>query len=58
MDECEPLIEGSGFDGVAVLVTRYFGGIELGVGGLVRAYGGAAAKSLEGRATLTLNPKP
>jgi len=44
-------IEGSGFDGVAVLVTRYYGGIQLGAGGLVRAYGGAAAKSLEGRAS-------
>ncbi|WP_243369602.1 IMPACT family protein [Microvirga solisilvae] len=33
-------------DNVAVLVTRWFGGILLGSGGLVRAYGGAAAECL------------
>jgi uncharacterized YigZ family protein len=34
-------------DTVAV-VTRYFGGVLLGAGGLVRAYGGAVAAALDG----------
>lgn len=43
-------IDGQGFDQVAVLVIRWFGGIKLGAGGLVRAYGGCAAECLR-RAT-------
>lgn len=39
-------IDGSGLDGVVVVVSRWFGGIKLGAGGLVRAYGGAAAECL------------
>lgn len=39
-------IEGQGLDRVVVVVTRYFGGIKLGAGGLVRAYGGVAAECL------------
>jgi uncharacterized YigZ family protein len=39
-------IEGQGLDRVVVVVTRWFGGIKLGAGGLVRAYGGAAAECL------------
>ncbi len=39
-------IEGQGMDRVAVLVTRWFGGIKLGAGGLARAYGGTAAECL------------
>lgn len=31
----------------AVVVTRYFGGIKLGAGGLVRAYSGTAAEALD-----------
>jgi len=31
----------------AVVVTRYFGGVLLGTGGLVRAYSGAVSKGLE-----------
>jgi len=37
-------IDGQGVDGVAVVVTRWYGGIKLGAGGLVRAYGGCAAE--------------
>ncbi len=39
-------IDGQGLDQVMVVVTRWFGGIKLGAGGLVRAYGGAAAECL------------
>jgi len=39
-------IDGQHCDQVAVMVTRWFGGIKLGAGGLVRAYGGAAAECL------------
>lgn len=39
-------IEGQGFDQVAVVVTRWYGGIKLGAGGLARAYGGTAAECL------------
>ncbi len=39
-------IDGQGLDRVVVVVTRWFGGIKLGAGGLVRAYGGVAAECL------------
>jgi uncharacterized YigZ family protein len=39
-------IDNQGYDQTVVLVVRYFGGIKLGAGGLVRAYGGAAASCL------------
>src|SRR5690625_3246437 len=39
-------IEGQNCDFTAVLVIRWFGGIKLGTGGLVRAYGGVAAECL------------
>ena len=34
-------------EGTAVVVTRYFGGIKLGAGGLVRAYSGSVAGALK-----------
>ncbi|MBQ9715613.1 MAG: YigZ family protein [Clostridia bacterium] len=40
-------IKGKNLHNVAVVVTRYFGGIKLGAGGLVRAYGKAASNVLE-----------
>lgn len=40
-------IDGHALDTTAVLVTRWFGGILLGSGGLMRAYGGTAAKCLD-----------
>ncbi|GBR02332.1 IMPACT family protein [Acetobacter oeni] len=40
------VIEAQGLDRVAVVVTRWFGGIKLGAGGLARAYGGTAAECL------------
>ncbi|MGH8172793.1 MAG: IMPACT family protein [Rhodanobacteraceae bacterium] len=39
-------IDGQGLDRVVVVVARWFGGIKLGAGGLVRAYGGCAAECL------------
>lgn len=41
------VIRKKGLDNVVVVVTRYFGGILLGAGGLVRAYGKACAGGLE-----------
>ncbi|MEO6800569.1 MAG: YigZ family protein [Rhodanobacter sp.] len=39
-------IESQDVDGVVVVVTRWYGGIKLGAGGLARAYGGTAAECL------------
>jgi len=36
------VLQGSGFSDTVVVVTRYFGGIKLGTGGLVKAYTQAA----------------
>src|SRR5699024_12698460 len=44
-----PILEamlGAGYRNVVVVVTRWFGGTLLGSGGLIRAYGGAAADAL------------
>jgi uncharacterized YigZ family protein len=38
---------------VVAVVTRYYGGIKLGAGGLIRAYGGAVGEALDTVGTLT-----
>ena len=40
----------------AVVVTRYFGGIKLGAGGLVRAYSGCVAENLDAAEKLNYLP--
>jgi uncharacterized YigZ family protein len=40
----------SGIGEIAAVVTRYYGGIKLGKGGLVRAYGGSVRDALAGLA--------
>lgn len=40
-------LRGRGLENVCCVVTRYFGGILLGTGGLVRAYGRAAKEAAE-----------
>ncbi|MDR0944737.1 MAG: YigZ family protein [Bifidobacteriaceae bacterium] len=43
--------------GVVAVVTRYFGGILLGAGGLVRAYSGAVAGALDAARFFRLEPR-
>jgi len=40
-------IEGRDLVDVVCIVVRYFGGIKLGIGGLIRAYGSTAGKALD-----------
>lgn len=40
-------IDGHGLVDVVVVVSRWFGGTKLGVGGLMRAYGGCAGRALD-----------
>jgi uncharacterized YigZ family protein len=47
-------IDSQQLDGVVVVVTRWFGGIKLGAGGLVRAYGGCAAECLRAAAKVPI----
>lgn len=46
----------SGLTDVLVVVTRYFGGILLGAGGLVRAYSTAASMALDAGGVLIFEP--
>jgi Uncharacterized conserved protein len=49
-------IDGQAIDKVVVIVTRWFGGILLGSGGLVRAYGGTAGQCLKGAQLAEVRP--
>ena len=46
----------SGLTDLIVVVTRYFGGILLGTGGLVRAYTTAAVRALDAAEQVTVQP--
>ena len=50
------VLERRQLENVMVVVTRYFGGIKLGVGGLVRAYSGTTAKCLDKAGVIELFP--
>ena len=41
------VLEKQGLTNVVAVVTRYFGGIKLGAGGLIRAYSGSVAHAIE-----------
>jgi uncharacterized YigZ family protein len=50
-------IDGRGLDLTMVVVIRHFGGIKLGAGGLVRAYGGTAAACLREAGCVEAHPR-
>jgi uncharacterized YigZ family protein len=50
------VIERRNLEDTMVVVTRYFGGIKLGVGGLVRAYSGSTSKCLDKAGVVELFP--
>jgi uncharacterized YigZ family protein len=50
-------LEASGLDGVVIAVVRYYGGVNLGAGGLARAYGGTVAELLRVAPRLEIHPR-
>lgn len=48
------VIRNQGLKNVAIVVTRYFGGIMLGAGGLIRAYTDGAVAAIEAGGAITL----
>jgi uncharacterized YigZ family protein len=55
----QPILQailGSNLEQVCVVITRYYGGTKLGVGGLVRAYGGGASAVLKMAQSVLIQP--
>ncbi len=50
------VLEARKLTNLAAVVTRYFGGTKLGIGGLIRAYSGAVQAAVEAAALLPLIP--
>ena len=50
------VLAGRELENVAVVVTRYFGGTELGIGGLVRAYSRATKSAVEAAGVVERRP--
>jgi len=49
-------LQKQGLEDCVAVVTRYFGGILLGAGGLTRAYGQAASAAIEAAGIVTMEP--
>lgn len=50
------MLKGHDVVNVAAVVTRYYGGIQLGRGGLIRAYGGATRQALQAAGVVRMVP--
>ncbi|QZA89315.1 IMPACT family protein [Salinarchaeum sp. IM2453] len=51
------VLQGENLENVAAVVTRYYGGTNLGIGGLVSAYSRAAAEAIETADIITQRPQ-
>lgn len=51
------VLQGRGLENVAVAVVRYYGGTNLGVGGLVSAYGRATAEAIDAAGVVERRPR-
>lgn len=51
------VLSGQELENIAVVVTRYFGGTELGIGGLVSAYSEATTMAIDRVGTVTRRPQ-